>query len=253
MKERLESLYNTYNRSCYIHPDPLEWVYRFEETADREIAGFIASAFAFGRVGQILVTLERVFRIMGPHPSAYLAGATRESLKRDFNGFVYRFVRDHHLTDFLYGLSCLVKSFGSLEQCFGAGVSHEYETVIPAMAFLVKQIRQHGPEPGYLLADPHKGSACKRMNLFLRWMARKDEVDPGLWSVLSPSRLIIPLDTHMHTIARKLGLTTRGQADMRTALYVTEAFAGINETDPVKYDFSLTRFGIRDDLCLSQI
>lgn len=253
MRERLDTLYNTFNRPCYIHPDPLEWIYRFETSADREIAGFIASAFAFGRVGQILITLERVFGVMGASPSVYLAQATQKSLKRDFNGFVYRFVRDHHLTDFLYGLSCLIHRFGSLENAFEAGLSHNGETVIPAMASLVRRLRENGPDPGYLLADPDKGSACKRMNLFLRWMVRKDDVDPGIWSVLTPERLIVPLDTHMHAISRKLGLTSRSQADMRTALHVTEAFSHINQDDPVKYDFSLTRFGIRADLCLSQI
>lgn len=254
MKERLETLYRAYNRSCYIHPDPLEFVYRFDgQGGDREIAGFISSAFAFGRVGQILITLERVFRIMGPSPSCYLSTATPQSLKRDFNGFVYRFVRDHHLVDFLYGLSCLIKEFGSLEQCFGIGLSQDTETIIPAMSYLVKQIQNYGPDTGYLLADPQKGSACKRMNLFLRWMVRHDDVDPGPWTTLSPKRLVVPLDTHMHAIARKLGLTSRIQANMQTALHITDAFAGINANDPVKYDFTLTRFGIRADLCLSQI
>lgn len=253
MKDRLETLYLSYNRRRYIHPDPLEFIYRYETRADREIVGMIASALAFGRVGQILLALERVFKAMGPSPSDYLLTATRRSLSRDFEGFVYRFVRDRHLVDFLFGLSCLSRDFGSLEQCFCIGMSQDDETLVPAMAHLVRNIKAHGPDPGYLLADPEKGSACKRMNLFLRWMARKDRVDPGVWTTLEPDRLIVPLDTHMHTISGRLGLTERRQADMKTALEITRAFSKISAHDPVKYDFALTRFGIRAELDLSQI
>ncbi|MBU1172758.1 MAG: TIGR02757 family protein [Proteobacteria bacterium] len=253
MKQRLEDLYSTYNRRCYVHPDPLEYVYHFEARSDREIAGLIASAFAFGRVSQILLTLERVFTIMGPSPSTYLEHASRKSLSKDFNGFVYRFVRDRHVVDLLMGIKDLVADFGSLENSFVYKLSHDDETVVPSMCFFVKQLLKNHRDPGYLLALPEKGSACKRMNLFLRWMVRKDDVDTGAWTCLLPERLIIPLDTHMHKISRNLGLTTRNQADMKTALDITQAFGHINPADPVKYDFALTRFGIRDDLDLSRI
>jgi uncharacterized protein (TIGR02757 family) len=100
---------------------------------------------------------------------------------------------------------------------------------------------------GRLLADPRDKSACKRLNLYLRWMVRRDDVDPGGWEGVRPAQLVVPLDVHMHRIGRALGLTQRQQADCRTALEVTEAFRKISPEDPVKYDFALTRLGIRDD------
>lgn len=253
MKDRLDYLYQTYNRRSFVHPDPLEFVYHYENSHDREIAGMIASAFAFGRVQQILLTLERVFAILGPSPSQYLEQASRQSLVEDFNGFVYRFVRDRHVVDFLFGLKCLVADYGSLEHCFVSGLSHGDETLVPAMTFFVEQIVKQGGDPGYLMALPEKGSACKRLNLFLRWMVRNDEVDIGAWTGVSPSQLIIPLDTHMHKISKYLGLTGRNQADMKTSLDITQSFAKLCSEDPVKYDFALTRFGIRHELDLSQI
>ncbi|MBW2545477.1 MAG: TIGR02757 family protein, partial [Deltaproteobacteria bacterium] len=94
---------------------------------------------------------------------------------------------------------------------------------------------------------PAKGSACKRLNLFLRWMVRRDDVDPGGWDDIPPSKLVIPLDTHMHRICLAFGFTKRKQADMKTALEITDSFRAIVPDDPVRYDFALTRLGIRKD------
>lgn len=103
----------------------------------------------------------------------------------------------------------------------------------------------------YLLPDPAQGSACKRLHLYLRWMVRNDAVDPGCWRHVAPNVLVVPLDTHMHRIARALGLTRRKQADARAAAEITAAFRTIAPTDPVRYDFALTRLGIRRDTALS--
>jgi uncharacterized protein (TIGR02757 family) len=248
MRQTLDDLYHIYNRPAFIHPDPLEIVYRFRDPADREIAGMIASALAFGRVSQILLTLGRVFDVIGPSPSVYLNRSDHASLALDFNGFVYRFVRDRHLVDFLLGLKGLISRFGSVERAFIDGLSQDDETLVPAMDTLVRQMLDQGRDPGYLLATPSRNSACKRLNLYLRWMVRNDAVDTGTWTRVSPRRLIVPLDTHMHRIALHLGLTARRSADMKTALEITRAFAAICPEDPVKYDFSLTRFGIHPDL-----
>jgi uncharacterized protein (TIGR02757 family) len=103
------------------------------------------------------------------------------------------------------------------------------------------------------MADPEKGSACKRIMLFLRWMIRNDEVDPGGWDKISPELLIVPLDTHMHTIGKILGFTERRNADMKTALEITRGFKKISARDPVKYDFCLTRFGIRREMQMNDL
>ncbi|MFA6009214.1 MAG: TIGR02757 family protein [Desulfobacteraceae bacterium] len=251
MKARLESLYHTYNNPSYIHPDPLEYVRRYPAIKDREIAGVIASCLSFGRVSQILLTLSRVFDVMGPSPRAYVEQGSQRTFNKDYKGFVYRFVREEHLVSLLTGLGRMIEDHGTLENCFVSGLSHDDETIVPAMGRFVNQIVQNY-DPGYLVARPDKGSAMKRMNLFLRWMVRQDAVDPGGWNRVDQSRLIIPLDTHMHRISKKLGLTERNQADMRTAMEITESFRRFSPNDPVKYDFSLTRFGIRSELDMDQ-
>ncbi|MCK4410112.1 MAG: DUF2400 family protein, partial [Candidatus Eisenbacteria sp.] len=127
------------------------------------------------------------------------------------------------------------------------------ETVLPALTSFVGGIADAscvaaGVEGACPLPDPARGSACKRLHLFLRWMVRSDDVDPGGWDAVPASKLIVPLDTHMHRFSLLLGLTDRKQANGRTALEITRAFRSFSPDDPVKYDFSLTRLGIRDDL-----
>jgi uncharacterized protein (TIGR02757 family) len=251
MKTRLEILYQTYNKPTFIHPDPLEYVRRYTNSEDREIAGVIASCLSFGRVSQILLTLSRVFELMGPSPRKYVEQGSRRTFSKDYKGFVYRFVREEHLVSLLIGLGRMIDDHGTLENCFVSGLSHDDETVAPAMGRFVYHMVQN-QDPGYLVARPDKGSAMKRMNLFLRWMVRKDAVDPGGWDRVDPSMLIIPLDTHMYRISKKLGLTERNQADMRTAMEITASFRRFSPDDPVKYDFSLTRFGIRTELDMDQ-
>lgn len=247
MKARLESLYHTYNAPSYIHPDPLEYVRRYESVEDREIAGVIASCLSFGRVSQILLTLSRIFDIMGPSPRSYVKNGSQKSFYKDYKGFVYRFVREEHLVGLLVGLQRMIDDYETLENCFVSGVSHGDETIVPAMGRFVNHLVEN-QNPGYLVARPDKGSAMKRMNLFLRWMVRHDDVDPGGWDRIDRSMLVVPLDTHMHRLAKKLGLTERNQADMRTVMEITAAFKRFSPKDPVKYDFALTRFGIRLEL-----
>jgi uncharacterized protein (TIGR02757 family) len=253
MKGRLDHLYSHYNRAQYIHPDPLETVYRYETAKDREVVGMIASSFAFGRVSSILGTLSVVLGKMGTSPHDYLMMSDEKTFKKDFKGFVYRFVRGNHVVALLSGLKGLIRDYGSLEDSFVSGVSHGDETILAAQEYFVDRLMERAGDPGYLVARPRKGSAMKRMNLYLRWMVRNDDVDPGVWSGVAPRRLIVPLDTHMHAMARTLGFTERKQGDMRTALEITRAFSRLCPEDPVKYDFSLTRFGIRAEMDPSDI
>jgi hypothetical protein len=159
--------------------------------------------------------------------------------------------------EFLYQYKEIIKNvivrFGSLHECFLAGFSEDDENIIPAMTFFSTQLTDGRNKPGHLVALPEKGSACKRMNLFLRWMVRKDRVDPGGWNGIPLSKLIIPLDTHMHRISLSFKLTKRIQANMRTALEITSGYKKIVPDDPVKYDFALTRFGIRDDMDIDAV
>ena len=253
-KDRLEAFYHKCNCRRFVHPDPLEFLYPFPDPRDRELAGLIASSLAYGRVAQILKSVSAVLEPMGPSPRAFLLGTPPDALKGVYRDFKHRFTTGEDLLDLLQGVRAALNAFGSLEACFLAGYRDRDETILPALCTFVKALLG-GRTPEYrnsLLPLPDRGSACKRLNLFMRWMVRQDAVDPGGWSGVPLSKLIIPLDTHMHRISRAMGLTRRRQADMGTAMEVTRAFQKFAPEDPLRYDFVLTRLGIRKDMDVTQ-
>lgn len=253
IKGKLDNLYNLYNKRMYVHPDPLEFLYLYKDIRDREIVGLIASSLAYGRVAQILKSVSFILEIMHPSPYRFLMDSTYKTFRRAFEGFTHRFADGDQLAALLLGAKKVVRRFGSLNKCFVKGLSPEDETVIPAMTFFAKHLIAGENKSGHLVPQPEKGSACKRMNLFLRWMARKDQVDPGGWVEVPLNKLIVPLDTHMHKISLELGLTRQKQANMVSALEITSGFKQYAPDDPVKYDFVLTRIGIRDDMDMDLI
>jgi uncharacterized protein (TIGR02757 family) len=248
VKDKLESLYRQYNRRAFVHPDPLELLYDYEVLADREIAAFVASALAYGRVVQILNSVSSVLKRMGPSPYGFLKGASRKKITQTFSDFRHRFTGGEQLSAMLLALKQILKNHGSLNTCFVAGLDPGSQTVLEALTLFASAVTGASPEPlGHLVPAPQKGSACKRLHLFLRWMVRKDHVDPGGWQNVDPSKLIVPVDVHMHRICLCLGLTARKQADLVAALEITQCFREMAPEDPVKYDFALTRLGIRTD------
>ncbi|MFK5951446.1 MAG: TIGR02757 family protein [Desulfobacterium sp.] len=247
LKKKLELIFDQYNKRALVKPDPLQVLYRYPDVRDREIVALIASSLAYGRVAQILKAVERVLAPMGKCPRDYVCLADDDEIIQEFEAFKYRFATGAHVIGLLSGIREVVDRHGSLEACFTHGASGDDTSVLPALLFFTQQIKKER-NLGHLMADPAKGSACKRSCLFLRWMVRKDEVDPGGWACVPASRLIVPLDTHMHTAGRMLGFTKRKQANMKTAQEVTQGFARLCPDDPVKYDFSLTRFGIHPDM-----
>lgn len=158
-----------------------------------------------------------------------------------FSRFKHRITTGRDMAELLVGIRAAVLRFGSLNECFLAGFNPRDRTVHSALTSFANALVCKNP---HLIPDPEKGSACKRLNLYLRWMVRKDAVDPGGWHGIPRSRLIVPMDTHMTRIARELEFTRRKTADMKASLEVTGAFSKLAPRDPVKYDFALTRFGI---------
>jgi len=247
-EQTLCTLYETFNRREYVHPDPLEFLYNYEDIEDREIVGLVASSLAYGQVRQILKSVSRVLERL-ESPRRFLESSSREALVKTFADFKHRFTTGMELAAMLYAVKAVLKRNGSLGDCFAAGHREGHETIIPALsAFVGELAAEFNGTPRSLLPSPDKGSACKRLNLFLRWMVRRDAVDPGGWDHVPAALLIVPLDVHMHRISVRLGLTQRKQADLRTACQITAAFRKIEPQDPVRYDFCLTRLGIRDDL-----
>lgn len=243
--EQLERLYQRCNRREFVSPDPLEFLYRYEDPADREIAGLVASSLAYGRVLQVKRSVEGVLKKMGPSPSHFIREASPEELGRACCGFRHRFTTGDEMVALLLGIQSVTETYGSLHACFSTVFERGAKTVPSALALFVEELG--APFPGCrssLLPSPARGSACKRLHLFLRWMVRSDDIDPGGWDDIPASALVIPLDTHMHRVSLGLGFTRRRQADIRTALEVTDAFREMVPDDPVRYDFILTRPGI---------
>lgn len=247
LKRKLTLIFNQYNKRSLVTPDPLQFLYHYPDVRDREIVALIAASLAYGRVEQILKAVKRVLAPMGNNPRDYVCRKDKKQIQQEFASFKYRFATGDHVAGLLAGIGQVVDQYGSLQACFAHGQSRTHTSILPALAFFTHEIRGNR-NTGHLLADPGKGSACKRSCLFLRWMVRADEVDPGGWTSVSPARLIIPLDTHMHKAGHMLGFTTRKQANMKTAWEITQGFSRLSPEDPVKYDFALTRFGIHPDM-----
>jgi uncharacterized protein (TIGR02757 family) len=243
-RERLDGLYRKYNRRSFLRTDPIEFLYRFDDEGDREIAGLVASSLAYGRVSQIQRSVSYVLERLGA-PSETVTRASLRELNKRLYGFKHRFTTGCETASLLFGAGRLIREHGTLGSCFASKVKRDDETVLPALIgftdALLYAARDSCPS---LIPRASRGSACKRLNLFIRWMVRKDAVDPGGWRGIPPRKLIVPLDTHMHRIGLEFGLTGRKSADMRTALEITKAFAAFSPSDPVKYDFALTRTGI---------
>lgn len=253
-KDTLEKIYQRYNLHALIHPDPLEFLFNYSGIRDREIVSLIASSLAYGRVAQILKSVTSVLSKMGSSPADFLSSHSRSDFLKIYSGFKHRFTTSGELADFLFGIQTVLKSYGSLEACFASGFSESDETVHQALASFVGEIKLAGQISGSsLLPDPSRGSACKRLHLFLRWQVRHDSVDPGGWNTKYLSKLIVPLDTHMFRFSTCYGFTARKNADLKAAVETTRGFRAFMPEDPAKYDFALTRFGIRADLCWNDL
>ncbi len=259
LKERLDALVATYDVRT-IAPDPLEVVLAQRGDADREIAALLAAAFAYGRADIIVANVGRLLAGMEPSPSAWLASMLRDgrfdrrAAARTFARFSHRFHKTPDLVALLERIALAVHRHGSLGALFRSGYDAKDPDVGPSLArFTHALVTIEGARPApkslrYLLASPADGSACKRMNLFLRWMVRREAPDLGLWDFVDPAKLIVPLDTHVYRIATFLGLNGRKSADWKAAQGITARLARFDASDPVRYDFAICRLGILD-LC----
>ena len=255
LRERLDELVATFDVST-ISPDPLELVHRYDDPLDQEVAGLIAAAFAYGRADIIVTNIGAVLAKMGRSPYAYLKRIADSGQRiGDFAGFVHRFHKTADLVAFLECIATAIRTHGSLGELFRKCYDDKDEDIGPSLARFVETLRSPIRHPlsairsiRYLLTSPNDGSACKRMNLFLRWMVRRTPPDLGLWTFVDPSKLVMPVDTHIHRIATFLGLNRRKSADWKTARALTATLARFDAADPIRYDFALCRLGILD-LC----
>lgn len=241
----LEEVYGSCNRGVRLRRDPLALVVEYPDPRDRELTGLVASTLAFGSVDLILRAVREVLLPLGPHPATTLAGFSEQDIAETWAGFQYRYCFPKDIIALLLGAKRAQERAGSLEAFFLAG-DPGGEDIVEAAGAFVRGLKALAPGiRKNLLPEPARGSACKRLFLYLRWMIREDDVDPGGWKGLSPDRLLVPLDTHMARVcAERLHFIPRPQADLRSALAATAAFKLYAPDDPVKYDFALTRPGI---------
>jgi len=256
LRRRLDDLYRAYDHR-FVDPDPLQLVRAQEGRADREIVGFLAAGLAFGGVPQIKRSIATVLAVLGPRPAeAVRALSARESARR-LRGFKHRWTDGRDVACLLFFLRQMLVSHDSLESFFAAGLpAGEADVGAALSSFSARALRlDHGGLYGrgalprdagvrYFFSSPDDGSACKRLNLFLRWMVRRDSVDLGLWTAVPSSALVIPLDTHIYKVARRARLTRYRSPGWRMAADITRRLRAFDPADPVKYDFAFHRLGL---------
>ena len=254
LSTRLDALYHDYNRTDSAS-DPVHKVRPFAEPADREIVGFCAAALAFGRVASVLNSIDTLLAVVGPRPAEFVRSFEPERAPTRMRAMVHRWIRGDDLVALLWILRQMLDQSGSLERFFLQGYRDEHEDIGPALdsfstrALALDVRRAYGRQPRrpgvcYFFPRPSAGSACKRLNLFLRWMTRTDEVDLGVWAGVPVSKLIVPLDTHVIRLGRCLRLTTYTSPGWRMAADITRSLRTLEREDPVRFDFSLCHIGM---------
>jgi uncharacterized protein (TIGR02757 family) len=256
LRRRLDALYRHYDHR-FVDPDPLQFVRAQRRPDDREVVGLIASSLAYGNVRQIKRSIERVLAALGPRPARALRRLDPVAARRALAGFKHRFNDGRDVACLLYFIRQMRERHGSIEAFFLAGMEPGHPHVGPALAsFCARALAlDHGGLYGrgslpakagvrFFFPSPDDGSPCKRLNLYLRWMVRRDGVDLGLWRRVEPARLVIPLDAHVFAIARRVALTRRRSPGWRMALDITARLRRLDAEDPVKYDFALHRMGL---------
>ena len=254
LRAALDRLYAEYNR-VESAADPIHIVRRYPELADREIVALCTAALAFGRVQSVLASVEALVALMGPSPSSFIAAFDPVAGRRRLQGIGHRWVRDRDIVALLWMIRQMLDARGSVERFFADGTGVDDGRVGDALeSFCARAMRldvreaygrvPRSPGVRYFFPRPSSGSACKRLNLFLRWMVRKDAIDPGGWSCLAPAALIVPLDTHVIRVGRCLQLTRYRSPGWRMAAVITESLQALDAKDPVKYDFALCHLGM---------
>jgi uncharacterized protein (TIGR02757 family) len=250
----LEHLYQCFNIPDAA-ADPIQIVRRYRRPEDLEVVAFCAAALAFGRVASVLQSIERLLAIMGERPADYVRRFDPRRQGEAFRGLVHRWTSGPDLVALLWILRHVIEESGSVEAGFAAGLSDGDEDVGPALdrfsarALAVDVRPAYGRVPArpgvrYFFPRPAAGSACKRLNLFLRWMVRRDALDLGVWTRVAPARLVVPLDTHVIRVGRCLGLTRYVSPGWAMARDITASLRRLDPDDPVKYDFALCHLGM---------
>ena len=255
LRAPLDALYRDYARVGVVD-DPVECVRPYPDPADREIAGFLAAGLAFGRVAGIMASVRAALAPMGPSPAAFVRRFDPARDAGPFLPLVHRWVRGRDLVALFVILRHMLDTAGSVERFFLDGDDPSAPDIGPGLESFCARARAVDVRAAYgrpagrpgvhaFFPRPSGGSACKRLNLYLRWMVRRDAIDLGAWSRVAPARLIVPLDVHVVRVGRCLGLTRYTSPGWRMAASLTASLRRVDATDPVKYDFALCHVGMQ--------
>ncbi len=248
-KELLEKLVSTYEVTDFIKNDPVQFPHRFKDKKqDAEISALVASCLAYGKREKIIESVGVIHDIMGNSPYEFCLKYNYQKDKKLFEKFSHRYTLGNDVALLFNSIHFAIKEFGSLENLFMK--EFDKNDFKQSLIFFINKLSSYCPGEGdkkglnYLLPNPKKGSACKRLNLFFKWMVRKGPVDLNLWGEIPADILLIPLDTHVSKLSRELHLVTRKSNDWKTAVEITENLKKYDSNDPVKYDFALFGIGV---------
>ena len=246
LRQFLEEKVRMYNRIEFIRDDPIQVPHQFQRKENIEIAAFLTATIAWGRRDTIIRNAHDLISRMDNNPYEFLMNLKNDDLKV-FNGFKHRTFNEQDCQFFIWSLHNIYKNKGGMYQVFLAGYNENRSIKHAILGF--RDIFfgiTHSRHAEKHLANPFTGSAAKRLNMFLRWMARKDTngVDFGIWDKISPADLYLPLDVHSGNVARKLGLLNRKQNDWKAVEELTGVLRDFDPLDPVKYDFALFGLGV---------
>ena len=255
LKIILDKFYRDYDfRERLLH-DPIEFPHRYKNPRDIEVSAFIASSLAYGKVELFKPIVEKILSGMGTSPHDFILEFRPNKHRRYLEGIKYRFNENEDLIAMIFILHMSLRRHTSLEKVFMQFCRSDALTIREGLSGFIAALLEINTSPVYgkdvrppglrqFFSSPVNGSACKRANLFLRWMVRDKDIDFGIWKTIPKNRLIIPLDTHIARISRCLGFTERKSQDWKTAEEITEALKRIDPEDPLKYDFALCHHGI---------
>lgn len=252
LKRKLDYHYRAFDKSR-ISPDPIEFPHRYSNFYDIEISAFLSSIFAYGRIEQIQKSLILLHDLMENQPYDFIKNYSFADGIKLFENFVHRFYKPEDVAQLFHILRIVYDNYESLNKLFLLYYFAEDKNLKNAISFFSNNLKsllrtKQGISSGlkFMFPDPIRGSACKRMNLFMRWMVRKDEIDFGLWKEIPPNKLVIPVDTHIAKICKELKLTKSKNVSWKMAEEITNNLAKFNSKDPVKYDFALCHIGMRN-------
>ena len=250
LKEFLDEKVAKYNQPGFITLDPVSIPHQYSKKQDIEISGFFASILAWGQRKTIINKCNELFMLMDNAPHDFMINHREDDLKKLLQ-FKHRTFNATDTLYFIHFLSWFYRENDSLESAFVQNelmLDNSMEKLLTSFHDFFFQLPDAPHRTRKHIANPSRKSACKRINMFLRWMVRQDDkgVDFGIWEKISPSQLICPCDLHVDRVARKLGLITRKQTDWQTALELTERLREFDSNDPVKYDFALFGLGVEE-------